>query len=508
MKTNRIAIRPENSLESILSLPCAVAALKSAYPDAEVGLVADDCHREAAALVPGLAFVENQVEGPWLKLFDLRERETAFHESTEWKSYTQSCTVLAQTNPYHRVDLWKKLVREDQRESNFELLPADLSGKTLPEELLDDSFLRIAVCTASLGIDELRVIVEGLSRVDVRARVFLLGTVPQRRKSTILVSAWQETMNLVDLCGKLCLSETAEAVRLCDIVITGPGSTALLSSGYGTFTVCVDQAGNPFHYPYGHGHLVVQPASSEQLQPVGALVTELVTFAVTGNGGTLPTLEQWRSFADMQVDNYLGRLRLLGTQRIETLLGDSGSFTELHLRPLIFLGCDIGDTSRAFYRLLWEHHLEGRTITTHELDLLQEDTVAQLCEELKPLQQLYELANFGRVYSSHVAKALAENNIEKAQAESARVQEVEDLLHQLAEAQAFLAPLCGFHARHQMLIPECTPVEMAHRMEQLFLSIQSRVTVLLDLARSLFHTTAHNETTLSEASDEGGSFHG
>jgi hypothetical protein len=508
MKKNRIALRPDNSIESILSLPCAVAALRAANPDAEIGLVLDDCHYEAAYLIPGLEFVEDSAEGPWHKFYDLRDMNVSHQESPEWKAYSRGCVNLAATNPYHQVDLWKKLARVDDVESNFELNPPGEFAAGLPEIVRDDSYLRVIICTASLGIDELQATLEGLSRVPQNLRIFLTGTVSQRRKSLILMSAWDETLNIVDLCGKLTLAQAAEAFRLADIAIVGPGASALLSSGYGTFTVCVDATGNPLQYPYGHGHLVVQPNSSEELQPFGTLVTELMNFAITGNGGTLPSLEQWAEFADAQVDNYLGRLRLFGTQRVETLVENARSFTELQLRPLIYLGADLGDTGRAFYRLLWEHHLQGRTLTSHELDTLSEDTVAQLCGELKPLQQLYEVANFGRVYSSQVRKSLVAQDLQRAKEESTRVQEVEDLLHQLAEAQAFLAPLCGFHAFHQKLIPECAPVEMARQMESLFLGIQSRVTVLLDLAQSLFHTTMQNEQTTEREPEQEGSFHG
>lgn len=505
MKKNRIALRPDNNVESILSAACAVAGLRATHPEAEIGLVLDECHYEAAYLIPGLEFVEASAEGPFHKFFDLRDMNLSHQESPEWKAYSRGCVNLAATNPYHQIDLWKKAARVDDVESNYELTPPGEFAAGLPEIVRDDSFLRVIICTASLGIDELQSTLEGLARVPQNLRIFLTGTVSQRRKSLILMSAWDETLNIVDLCGKLSLAQSAEAYRLADIAIVGPGASALLSSGYGTFTVCVDSTGNPLQYPYGHGHLVVQPNSSEELQPFGALVTELLNFAITGNGGTLPSLDQWRDFADAQVDNYLGRLRLFGTQRVETLVENANPFTELQLRPLIFLGASLGDTGRAFYRLLWEHHLQGRTLTSHELSLLGEDTIAQLCDELKPLQQLYEVANFGRVYSAQVRASLTAQDIVRAKEESARVQEVEDLLHQLAEAQAFLAPLCGFHAFHQKLIPECTPVEMARQMESLFLSIQSRVTVLLDLAQSLFHTTMQNES--SNRTQEG-SFHG
>ncbi len=154
---------------------------------------------------------------------------------------------------------------------------------------------------------------------------------------------------------------------------------------------------------------------------------------------------------------------------------------------------------QTFYRLLWEHSLNERAITTYDLQVLHENTTSHLCELLKPLEQLYELGNFGRTYSGYVRESLVSGDLPRATHESNRLQEVEELLQALAESKAYLAPLHSFHAERQRLMDNASPIELADEMTSLFSGLQARVVVLLDLAKSLFHTVFENESTLDKS---------
>src|SRR5690606_7957553 len=134
----------------------------------------------------------------------------------------------------------------------------------VPETVSGGDALRIALCATSLSINELQSVLEGVSRLEVQVAVHMIGTVPDRRKSSLLLSAWVGRVNLIDLCGRQSLLQTAESLRLCDITVCAPGATALISSGFATFTICVDESRNPLHYPYGHGHLIVQHTESDE----------------------------------------------------------------------------------------------------------------------------------------------------------------------------------------------------------------------------------------------------
>lgn len=508
MKNQRIAIRPESSLEALLSLSPTICSLRQAHPAAEIGLIAEECFREASALLPEINFFASDFQAePDDIVYDLSNfaGESWGQESADWKAYLQGCSAISLSNPYHQIDLQRKAAGIDSIDVNFELLTPAVGEHTMPGTLEAGGALRVAVCAVSLSIDELQSVIEGVARLGIPVSVHLLGTVSEKRKSAILTSAWDGRLTLIDLCGRQSLAQAAETLRLCDISFCGPGANALLGSGYGTFTVCVDESRNPLHYPYGHGHLVVQHGDSDEFfRSLSGLTTEIVRFALAGNQGNVPSLEQWQHFADEKIDDYLARLRFFATQRIEIPLAAGGSFTELHLRPLLFLGAEFDDVMRSFYRLLWEHSLQNRQITTRDLQILHQDSLDKVAKCLAPLEQLYELANFGRTYSLYIRQSLSEGDIGRARNESDRLQETENLIYRLGKSHAALAPLCAFHEKKQRLLPATEPDDLAQQMSQSFADIQSRVLVLLDLASTLFHTNLQNEPAPASAPSEEG----
>ncbi len=139
----------------------------------------DECHFEAAYLIPGVEFVEphsdSVITEQWLKFIDLRDMN---------KGHTE-----------RRVESLRPRLREPFR---HESLPQVDLGKSSPawmiwnpttsscrrrvcrrhpEILLDDTCLRVIICTASLGIDELQATLEA-SRGAANIRIFLTGTFP------------------------------------------------------------------------------------------------------------------------------------------------------------------------------------------------------------------------------------------------------------------------------------------------------------------------------------------
>jgi hypothetical protein len=488
----------------MIALAPTISALKKKLPGSAVGIVASESLREASLLLPELDFFAAETEDTHadhtIDLVGAELLENAA-ENLDWKAYLSGPANLADGNPYHLMDLLKKASKTDTTDVNFELAIPEFSEE-IPEALVRPGGLKIAVCTASLEASVVDSVLESLASLNREVEIFLIGTVKDKRVSSAAASKWDGKLSVHDLCGKNSLAMNAIVLRTCDISVTGPGLSSLISSGYGTFTVCLDNSKSrgALLYPYGHGHLIIQRSQECELETsLSAFLQDLINYAVSANTGSVPTLEQWQEFADTKIFNYLGKVRLLATQRIEIVFKDSGSFTELHLRPLLFTGSEIHDVMHTFYRLLWEHSLNGRTITTYDLQILHLDTTKQLCELLKPLEQLYELGNFGRTYSVYVKESLVSGKLEKAAHEGRRLQEVEDLVHSLAGTNAWLAPICTYHTQRQPLMRAESPIELAEEMSEQFSALQSRVMVLLDLAKSLFHTVFENESALGGA---------
>jgi len=505
MKKARIAIRPLPTPECVVSLAPAIAALKKKHTGCSVGLIAEENLREASLLLPALDFFVSSAEegetGHCDYTIDLRgvERFDDSAENPAWKTYLLGSAEILSSNPYHLVDLLKKASQVDTVDINFELSLPESSG-ALPEALSRPGGLRIGVCTSSLSQAELECALEGISQLSQPTEVFLLGTVKDKKLSSQVTARWDGKLNVFDLCGHQGLVQNAAVLRACDINIAGPGLSAILSAGFGTFTVCIDETPTrgPLLYPYGHGHLVVQRSGAVPLAAsLPTFIKEIIHHAITANSGSVPSLEQWQEFSDSMIFNYLGKIRLFATQRIEIVFKDAGSFTELYQRPLLFSGSEVHDVLLTFYRLLWEHSLNQRSITTYDLQILHQDTMPILCDLLKPLEQLYELGNFGKTYSGYVRESLAKGDVTKARHESERLQEVEELIHSLVSSQPHLSPLFVYHRQAQRLMAGETPLALADEMASLFSGLQERVLVLLDLAKSLFHTVFENESALS-----------
>jgi ADP-heptose:LPS heptosyltransferase len=506
MKKTRIAIKTESSLEALLSSAPIVSTIKKKFPNSEVGLLTENCFAEATALIPELDFhLQDFSEQEDMELVDLSN--SAIYgigtESIDWKSYLQGCSSQDFNNPYHYIDLLKKAAGFDLEEVNYELRSNVIEHSDSILNIQNDLNLKIGICLSTVDVEEARACLEGLSLLQSPITIYFLGTISQKRSSNILLSNFSDSLNIIDLCGRQSVLETAETLRLLDISICGSGTNALLSSGYGTFTICIDKNQNPLHYPYGHGHLIFQKSGSEQFnKALSGLVFESLNFAIHGNNGTIPSVDQWQEFADSLIDNYLGHVRFFITQRIETLLPNGSAFTELYLRPLLFLGAEISDIFKTFYRLLWENSLNHRDLQSKELDILHHGSLPHLAEYLKPMEQAYELANFGCIYSSYIQKSLTEGNIGRAKHESAKLQETETLLFTLGRTYPGIAALCAFHEKRQQLIPVAEPIELAIQMHEQFEHLKQRILVLLDLANSLFHTSLQSERALMQRAQE------
>src|SRR4051812_3317142 len=112
MKNNRIAVRGESTLEGIISLAPAIAALRKREPGAEIILVAPENLREAALLIPGIDGFSSD--------FNSVDAGASFNmsgpdggEALGWKIYNESLALASAGNPYHHVDILRKVVSAD-----------------------------------------------------------------------------------------------------------------------------------------------------------------------------------------------------------------------------------------------------------------------------------------------------------------------------------------------------------------------------------------------------------
>lgn len=519
MEKKNIAIVQSDSPESILCLAPTLSALKYKNPQASITLITHNSLFEAASLLIDIDFIESSLAEPqdFDEIIYLGENTKYIsHGSSDrlaWKSLLEALPHSPSANPYHKADLLKKIAGIDTIESNYELkVKGHFNNKTL-KEMAENGIaaLKVAISINQLEQNEIVSIIESQTTLNFPVEFFLIGTVKNRKLSTEIKKICGDSSIIHDFCGEISVSDTAELLRFCDVNFSAPGFEGLLSSGFGTFTICIDssQNRNPFYYPYGHGHLILQPQSDGVFTDnLTAQIAAILQNAVSGNGGNIPNLDQWQAYFDANLGLFLSKIRILSTQRVEIAVSDESATTELYFKPLVFLGSESLDVIKAFYRILWEYSLEQRVINSTELQILHQDTISILCETLKPLEQLYELANFGRTYSSYVRDSLLKQDIAKSQQDAQRLQEIEDLIYSLGYNYQALQPICAMHARHQVNLPECPPLEMAEKVSTLFWELQNRVLVLLDLKKTLFHTNLQGESSLLDFTGEEDIYHG
>ncbi len=509
----KVKIIQNGTTEAIFALGPAIRALRSLHPDAEIHLETNETSLEAASLLPDLDGYGIIGSGPAQPDFtyqlEINEQERGL-ESIDWLCYTKIASQLRLGNPFHSIDLNRKSIQADAVDVNYELKRPELAESSVNALLNDAHGLKVAICAASLGQEEIEAILASLHHLPLPCEVFCIGTIKDRKISGAFKQNYQNTQ-FHDLCGQVSLLEAAQLFLNCDISICGPGASALISSGYGTFTVCLDRRPEcgPLYYPYGHGHLVVQAQDQGLFSTdLPDILSGILRFTLTGNSGMIPSILQWEEYFNDSLEKHLGRVRICATQRVEVPLENSGALTELRLKPLVYLGAEYHDTMQAFYRLLWEMSLSARSLETQELEVLHQDTIPALCELLKPLEQLYELARFGVMYCEQITQSLSQGVLPQAKQSSERLQEVDDLIRSIGSAYGGLEAICEYHLLRQRYISEDNPILLASLMKQSYSDLQSRVLVLLDLKRSLFHTNLREGSSLLSGTTEEGMSNG
>jgi hypothetical protein len=257
-------------------------------------------------------------------------------------------------------------------------------------------------------------------------------------------------------------------------------------------------------YPYGHGHLILQPnenplsgnsESSSRVRSIGEIINDLIYFTVRGNQGSIPKGEQWEKYFEENLTKYIFATRILITQKVETVWDNGSTTTELYLKPLCFWGAEARDVSRVFNRLTMDHFLSQRTTTTHELDLLHDLCSVELQTELPKLEHLCELAAFGERYTNLWIEKDGNGDREGVKTAMAKIKEINELIISVANNSYFPSAL-GFYSANLLSRTEGLSIEWSKEIFlQEYRNLQTRVMTVLDLTKELFHNLVEGRTS-------------
>ncbi len=526
MEKNLVVVSNLDNPELLLhSVPC-LRAIQKTHTDAEICLVISEHSEELCEILPA-GFTIHCVENADTANVDAISKPSVYYQlgsseqslalsakikgetnvgahyisgelrlENDWDAYIAQLQTSTQYNPFHRVELLRNSANQIGIESDFELVaPTDLQIGI--SKYFQGEHIKLGIALDGQNPEELRAAIQSILQLDLRLKIYLLGTVKDRRLSNTLMESIASPSRVVELTGRLGLGQTAAFAQACDIVIAVPGLFTTMAAGFGTFCIALDstQGESCINYPYGHGHLIVQRNHAAlSTTEFGDLIADLVAHAVLGAEGNIPNQANWENYFDGRVDSILGKVRVFITQRVQEALSDGSTRTDLKLHPLLFTGATSNDCLRSFYRLLWEQTLSGYNISTHEVDILEEQTLGTLTTLLTPMEQLCELTLFGQKYTSMVAANIASGELDTAKLNSNRLQELDDLIGVFANTHPYLAPICQYlFIRHGQSRAATVP-EIASELAAAYRGAQLQVLILLDLYKSLFQNTYDQET--------------
>ena len=500
--------------ELLIGLLPSVLALYKKNPNLEIKIETSNEVAPLKALLPQLSDCfqsSSSQEAPGIEFtVDLNKPvndQNPFINS-HWHAYLKTVHSNPKLlNPFHIVDLLSRVCQVQDNDWDFELSPYFSDSEAL-KILGEKNRLRIAICLDEIHPAVLNELKQGLISARAFAEIIIINSKQNSEKQFLdLSTSPDEDVRVIDLREELSILDTAALLYSSDLFLGAPSIFSILSSGFGTFSICLERNKERryLHYPYGHGHLVLELDTVES--PSSSFFEKLIQFVVFTGNGQAPEITQWQNFCDDQIESELGKFSLFLTQRIETVFNE-GKHTHIDLAPLLFLGWEFEPIVTSFYRLMWEYSIENRVFSSAPFDLLHETTMPKFRELLKPLEQLYELATFGAKYSNSVREQFEKGDLAGAKQIGSNLQEIDELIHTLGEMYPALSPLSRFHAESQGLMEETTVRGLAQEMGELYTEIQDRVLVLLDLTKSLFHTTFQNESTLNTAIANKGDIHG
>ncbi len=529
MDIRSIAVVQLDGPSELVSSAPAVAALRHRFPKAQIHLVTSKKLLEIADLIPETSSVmESGKEN--IKV-DLRVSLGFTGESLiaasriecaesigpridsaggillddGWTRYHESVVSPCALNPFHRAEVLTSVAGCQWIDPDFYLrASADEVLSVSAKYFSSAPHLKVAVAPGALENDESEELIHLLRDGGFSVRFYFLGTLKDRPSITSLMRHLGPAAEACsNLAGEISARESALLSMACDVMIAPPGTDALFSSGFGTFTICaMPRTLNTYlDIPYGQGHICVQ---SEDGAPRGRAVAEILAHAITANNGNPPSLGEWQAFFDERIDEHIGHVRIFHSARAVTNYGSGRTKSEMQLFPLIYSGASHTDAELLFSRIQWESVLNECESSGRDLGLLQDAEVAPLKEAARPLQHLAELSMHGQRCSVRVASLIRDGRAEQANAEANKLQEIDELIRSLAGTAPALAPMARYFFLNQSQIFDLDPLDVAEKMRLCYVLMQHQAMLLIDLiARSTESeaTIPENEGIVQEAID-------
>lgn len=536
-KLSKIAIIQNGAIEHLIhSLP-AILGLKNKHPEAVITLYADKAHnaitgtwsiidrildvdaeemrRKAANdpdksladifdscglknndkydLIVNLAFNDfstllathlngKKILGPYL------DESNEVTLSNEWSMFFAANVDKSILNPFHFVDLYKYIAEVQDQDIVAELVPGEEYQESIESFFGNEDGLRIGLELKSLWPIQYNLeLVLNLLKKYKRCRIYLIGTMNERPVAKSILSNIPAELKsrCVDLSGQTNINEL---LALCDrlhLMIGAGGISTHFSAAVGTMTIALDYISQQIFQssPYGHGHVIIGDDNQENAHVAipPSTVAKIVDFIIESNGTKAPTIEQWQRAFKNETLTIDPQFKVFVSQRQVFHQLDGTERVDYVLEPVSTKNANLQECLMSIYRLIWQFDLNHSEDTMTEVTLFKKQTLEALPNLAASLEKLYKLAKFGSNYSKFVLEDLHKSDIEQAKLDSDRLQEIDNLIHTLAQEIEAVAPICNFYHISQAQIRDTDPIIVAEKANLAYDRIQLHVNLVLDL---------------------------
>ncbi len=412
--------------------------------------------------------------------------------SSEWAMFFAANVDKSILNPFHFVDLYKYIAEVQDQDIVAELLPTEEHLEAVDSFLSNNDGLRIGLELKSLWPIQynLELALTFLKKYK-KCRIYLIGSMNERPVAKSILSNIPNKLRsrCVDLSGQANINELLALTERLHLMIGAGGISTHFSAAVGTLTVTLDYINqNMFQSsPYGHGHIIIgdDNQDSEHIAVPPSTVANIIEFIIESNDTKAPTIEQWQQAFTNKTLSIDPQFKVFVSQRQVFHQFNGVERVDYVLEPVNTNNANLQESLISIYRLIWQFDLNHSEDTMTEVMLFKKQTIDALPNLVSSLEKLYKLAKFGSNYSKFVLEDLHKSDIEQAKLDSDRLQEIDNLIHTLAQEIAAVAPICNFYHTSQAQIHDTDPIIVAEKANFAYNRIKLHVNLVLDLVQEI-----------------------
>lgn len=193
----------------------------------------------------------------------------------------------------------------------------------------------------------------------------------------------------------------------------------------------------------------------------------------------------------LNIDSLRAKVTDLNLTKVNINMSSTNNLGQLTLKNLNRSEKNIKDTFRDFYNVIWSY-----TFTQLEPEMptpaLGNMTKAALNDIKKPVENLYELAEFGKKYSRFIIEEISNNtpNLKSIKSYSLKIDEIDRLLDILSTASPLLSPIVDYAKVAKSNLYGGNIVELTESAFYIYQEISNTTSIIYDFITKIAPKTS------------------